>query len=888
MTEDVKFDFLIEIQLSQGGNDGHRFRCEVGQPTARSDETLGEILEIPLVGMEYVAKESYGSAQDLFTTPKDRFDNLINDYNSNAGAPGTVFTFTGGGVDLPNLDVLKQNWLPLAPTRYGQLFEDVITRLALPPSSGGVLTDFYFDFEAEPFATRVVSVKAEEFGKNSSGVTISPLTLGQVGSEARDSFNLDNLIFKNLVILKGDPNCGSLPGQHQRFQSEFQHGQERSIFDSGTTYETGDQSKILISGFPQERYFRSKTDGNIGNTPATGRFGAVDTVNWEEDFSIDPSSPTAGAFFTPTPWTSDLTEYQANLAGTPFTVIETPNTSFDGFMADWNITRFNFDRDIPNDRFSRVSVKWVDERRNTPPSDSAVWTGKRYIVGVANSDDGDVTAWNSVALFDDDGRLPDQSGTSGNRRGRIAEAVILDIPAFTVQWRFSDKPTDNQASDPDREQDSVNIWEEGTQAKVLKWDASGIGDWENDWTVLIDHAETSGSPWHPVKELTLEEGATGIPDQAIQARYLWKQKIGLPIFSDPTGSIIADASRGAWMFITFPNPRDDVGGGIGNEYGENRRFPFVDTFNMTRNHKGQVGWNRGEDSEDLGAISSITFKLKLGLFRTTDDSELILNQANFPMVFWAVDRNDRIYFQEFTQRVNNAWEQHTVPIGPRAPQNLYNSRITELMDFLGHKLPNFDFFLPEREFTGVQFDWRFVKGMGWFMKDPYDEQGLYATSIFSYWQQFTQFLDQGVAQGASFWFKKLTGQDVEPSTDLVIDHSTIALDELHFDKELYALSTKTRVTDNPRIILERDETQDDYNDATAKAEAVDARKEFFPQFWFMRARGDVRLKLGETFEIDGPRVSGGPVELVCSEVKHIIDGDGYFMEIFGIRKFVLP
>jgi len=591
-------------------------------------------------------------------------------------------------------------------------------------------------------------------------------------------------------------------------------------------------------------------------------------------------------FFTPTPWTNDLTEYRSNLAGSPFTVIETPNTNFEGFMPDWNITRFNFDRNIPDDRFERVSVKWVDERANSPPSDSDTWTGKRYIVGIANSTDGNVTAWASVDLFDDNGRLPSQTGILGDLRGRIAECVILDIPAFTVQWRFSDKPTDDQAASPDRRQDSINLWEEGNNAKVMKWDDSGIGDWDTDWIVTTNHAETSGSPWHPVKQLTVVEGATGIPNQAIQARYLWKQKIGLPFFTDPTGSIIADASRGAWMFITFPLPRDDVGGGRGNQYGEDLRFPFVDTFNLTRNHKGNIGWNNGVDSEDLGAISSITFKLKLGLFRTVDDSELILNQANLPMVFWAVDRNDRIYFQEFTQRVNNAWEQHTIPIGPRAPQNLYNSRISELLTFLGHKLPNFDFFLPEREFTGVQFDWRFVKGMGWFYKDSYDEQGLYATSVFTYWQQLSQFLSQGVAQTVQFWFKKFTGQPVGPSTDLIIDHSVIALDELHFDKELYALSSKVRVSDNPRIILERDETQDDYNDATAKSQAIDVRKEFFPQFWFMRARGDVRMKLGQKFEIDGPRVSGGPVELVCSEVKHIIDGDGYFMEVFGIRKFV--
>jgi len=281
--------------------------------------------------------------------------------------------------------------------------------------------------------------------------------------------------------------------------------------------------------------------------------------------------------------------------------------------------------------------------------------------------------------------------------------------------------------------------------------------------------------------------------------------------------------------------------------------------------------------------------MRLALFRTVDDSELTLNQANFNMVFWALDRNDRIYFQEFTQRVNNAWEQHTIPIGPRAPQSLYNSRIDELVPFFGHKLPNFDFFLPEREFTGVQFDWRQVKGMGWFYKDSYDPQGLYATSIFSFWQQLTQFAQQGFAQFVSYWFNRLTGKEAEASTDLVVDHATLGLDELHFDKELYALSSKTAVTTEPRVILERDETQDDYLDATAKSQAIDARKQFFPQFWFMRARGDVRMKLGERFIVTGPRVpSPGSLELVCAEVKHIIDSDGYFMEVFGIRKFVLP
>jgi len=553
-------------------------------------------------------------------------------------------------------------------------------------------------------------------------------------------------------------------------------------------------------------------------------------------------------------------------------------------MPDWNISRFNFDRAVPDDRFERVSVKLVDERRNTPPATVDIWAGKRYIVGVAGSSDGSVTSWNAELT-------PAQSGLSGDLRGRIAEVVVPD-PSVSLQnptitnnfFIFSDKPTDDGGAGADRRQDMVNLFRDGSQALVLKWDdtaSGGSGDWVTDWKVDTDFARTTGSPWHPVRFFRNITGATGIPNQAIEAVYLWKQRIGFPIFTDPAnGNQIAPASRGAWLWITFPYPRDDPPN-TGNQYGKNRAFPFVDTFNLSRNHLGEVGWNRGVNSEDLGAISSMTFKMKLAMFKSVDDSEIILGKANIPMIFWALDRNDRIYFQEFTQRVNNAWEQHTIPVGPRAPQNLYNSRISELATFLGHKLPNFDFFLLEREFVGIQFDWRFVKGMGWFMKDGYDEQGLYAAVFDSYLGQIYQSIEQAgfnIVQGIQDIFNLTVTR--RTTDNVVTDHTTIALDELHFDKELYALSDKTTVTTIPRVILERDETQDDYLDATAKAEAISFRKTFFPQFWFIR-------ELGQRFTVTGPRVPGGTLELVASEVKHIIDGDGYFMEVFGIRKFVL-
>ena len=53
----------------------------------------------------------------------------------------------------------------------------------------------------------------------------------------------------------------------------------------------------------------------------------------------------------------------------------------------------------------------------------------------------------------------------------------------------------------------------------------------------------------------------------------------------------------------------------------------------------------------------------------------------------------------------------------------------------------------------------------------------------------------------------------------------------------------------------------------------------------MTAKGDVRMKFGERFTASGVRVPGETQELVCAEVKHILNNDGYFMEVFGVRKF---
>jgi hypothetical protein len=56
-----------------------------------------------------------------------------------------------------------------------------------------------------------------------------------------------------------------------------------------------------------------------------------------------------------------------------------------------------------------------------------------------------------------------------------------------------------------------------------------------------------------------------------------------------------------------------------------------------------------------------------------------------------------------------------------SPKNLYIPRFDELSKFLGRPLSFTNYALQEKEFTGVNFDWRFVRGWGIQWDGAYDQ-----------------------------------------------------------------------------------------------------------------------------------------------------------------------
>lgn len=837
--QNTKNNYIVEIQIIQGSNSSFILRGMIGQPTIQDDVEGGEIIVLNIFGIQYITKETPSATENYFTTLQTRFTNLIVEYTATHGVgPNPILNpFVN---NLPNDTSLQQNWIPFTPSYFHDLMTEVIDRGANPSVAGGTFTDFFFDFDPDPTTTMQLNVTADAFGATNSGVIINPISVSGAGTQQDNTWITDNMKYKNNCLLICHPQGGSLPQAHTIFSSYWNHATVRPVWVSSGIYVVGNlvQFYDITNVDPNQRIRFFKAIGNVG--PA-GLPPPSDPANWQEDFTTNPL--TAG-YFSPSPWTN-ATDFRANMAGLGLSV---GMSGYVGFFVDWNIARALYDtnsRSNPTNYFSTLSIKWVtDFTHTTPPSGRNIFNGQRYLV------------------------KPTGQNQWAGQDNRIAQWDKVNNV-----WQFSNAPT------------TGDLVMDLNTARVLRWNGAS-------WAIIwgIDDAGNKinfdkASPFHICALLQNVTGPAGIPNTALEATFTW------PV--PPLGDDKNQSSRGAWLSFWFPYPRlDTANGGTGYLYGGDGTnspvFSTIDSDNYQGTRQGLIGFNYGTNSQDQGKISAIRFKLRVGMFTSTDDSSPVSFIANIPMVFWAIDLFDRVYYSEFKLRRNYQWDTVRIPFGYQAPKQLYFSRGDELPRLLGFTIP-WDFTVPEKEFTGAVFDWRFVKGWGVMMKAPYTDTGFYLASQQAGFDQLTQYIQQGAA---NMW-NLLTAPiqlffNLPIQANFLVHHSKIAMDELYFEKELIVNSnqTTTPIT-NPRTRIEHLETEQDYLNGVTRSQAFQARDQFFPQFWHMRSTGDVRMRFGQTFTATGPRVPTGTMSLVCSEVKHIIDHDGYFMEVLGVRKFTV-
>ena len=334
-------------------------------------------------------------------------------------------------------------------------------------------------------------------------------------------------------------------------------------------------------------------------------------------------------------------------------------------------------------------------------------------------------------------------------------------------------------------------------------------------------------------------------------------------------------ASGAWLSFRFPFPVTTYNGSevVGQLYGgtADRKVPSLDLGNSTYTTTGKVGYNH-DDSEDLGAISSVDFCMKLDYsyvvpagskYRGKTPSSTIFLEGNFPMRMFLFDANDHVVVQDFVINFNRVWQDISLPI---SGFSLYRGRRAKAISALANVVPPKDL-----EFIDV-FDAYDVKLMCICTKDSYDEHGRYSPAT-NMWQG-------GI--------NPLLPQTVK-----------LSIDGLRFTKPLLALSTPVIAASTEpvkqEVFLQRpnifvyDQLESDVYSELQKLS-------FKYEEYNITTKGDFLTPYGSFFFFDDSSIlhndSGShKVKLVAKHVEYSITKPinnigGLIRKIRGIRRFV--
>jgi len=670
-----------------------------------------------------------------------------------------------------------------------------------------------------------------------------------------------------------------------------------------------------------DRFFIAQQDvpnnpeGNIPNVipvPGGNIFWLPTTRTWirgEKHPLIDQNASTGfdrigrTQFFSYTPWTADFGSMRSSSLFGVEDVQASKNfedAGYQGVVPDWNYIRAIFDRVVTDSRFEipvgKDIQKQVASEADIPQGERHFgnrWYIRQLPFGIFNGHGNQVVEWVGADfqsfIFTDGrdfrfSRDPEQGETIIDRARGIWLAFDSVRNDWIDLWNVIRNGSGGSVSPTLLSQLKSTI-DAGFFFRRLSLD--------NIIVQLLFDTNTFGdttthSPLHICRDIELVEGSTGVPGQAFEMRYDWSAVEEISGVSIPGADKRNYTSIGAWWFMMFPYPKIQFtevieGSPEQREIGDVYKNPYIDSNNLDRNSKGVRGWNKGLDSEDLGRIQRVSFKARLSLFGSIL-GELVIGYADMPMKFWAVDVFDRVWFSDFKLRRNGEYSLIQLSFGENSQMQLHKARYDELLKIFNIVLDT-SFALQEKEWKGIEFDWRFVKSMGMFYNLGYNPQGLYVAN------QFPDFVknvaEQAFGQAFGLLTSILAPQKEYNATDLLVNNARLAVDELKFEKQAYANSDRSPVSES-RTVLDHLAQEVDYINLNQRARATQGRRQFVEQAWFMQAHGDVRLRFGEKFIARGARVPNpaGEEVLVCKEVKHIIDGDGYMMQITGKRKFV--
>ena len=144
------------------------------------------------------------------------------------------------------------------------------------------------------------------------------------------------------------------------------------------------------------------------------------------------------------------------------------------------------------------------------------------------------------------------------------------------------------------------------------------------------------------------------------------------------------------------------------DVGELIKKSLIDFENLTETiDKGIKGWNQGDETQNFGNLRGLEWWQRPTL--QDKNGNPVNGLADMPFILCFRDKFDTIVFKIVTQRSHDRWAKFRVAAGPNAQMQIFDSRVDELFKLLGFTFPD-NFFLEQRELTGVKFDWKKSKG----------------------------------------------------------------------------------------------------------------------------------------------------------------------------------
>ena len=857
--KDAWKDYLVKVVLTQGAKT-NTFVFEIAS-TSSQTARMGNHVTLTLVEPAVRIEESLDSSRLLLVSPWQAIKERMKSFNSEGGNQRTDVRLTGPvnadasdpvNVILDDAD-LKQDWLPHEPTSIKRHLTDIINRLSDPLTVGSSNEDWYY---------RIIPTNNTSFelqmGRLSSPATNAISVNPTKGETLTDEITTrtDNTRWKRGVVLRGQKGAHTYPMGFTRLASEVEHARLAPTFDSGTAYSVGDHVKSLVvqtlinpvTGNSDQtksiRYFRA-LQASTGRTPVIGG-----NLHWKDLYS-DPA------------WS--LWAKKPIFDG----IIEAKAAPYAGYFHDMGIVKRAYGAEAPEEKFGFVTGKDIQKRVTSKPTGGGL-RGQRV-------------------MATSDGKIYEYDGAA---------------------WRPSAAPVNG------------DIIYDRSKSEILKYNSG----WKTEWKLTdTDPAFDPGrpTPFHPVSSVDVAKDIFGM-DQAVQLTFDWNIIDPANAIDDyisilsPVLGIVANVRLGLGVVITGiqDNLRDalfglfgftddaagdaslkaDIKKALGNGdvrnkasrwYGFSARLSDLDA-NLAPNGTATFfnlngEWNSA-GAEDLGSFSHLELNMKIQ--HKAKNGNSVTGLANIPMIFWFRDINDRIVYHVANVRAHAVWQKLRIPVGRQSNLPLFDNRTDELFSLAGYTLP-YNWWIPERELTGVEFDWDHVTEMGCFNMASYNENFLYVGGQDVWFKAFEEHLAQVANRVISYYTSGII--DLQ---DLVTDKVELSICNMHFRKDSYVISDDDSAK-NVRYRLERMPAISDYTQMKNLARRKVARQQYYPIRTTIYCRGDVSLLAGRAFTISGS--FGWPTQTsppsihdnvwAAMSVTHVEDGTGYHCIVDAIKPF---